>query len=129
MSEVFVTIGISIAAFVSTNLDNLFLLMGLIGGARLRTRDIAIGYALSIALVLAVGLAGSYAADWATDAWLRYLGLIPFVIAAIDAPAGQALSGTGADHLPSRRELAGAGDRLDGVSLGDDCLGGLRRRD
>ena len=80
MSEVFVTIGISIAAFVSTNLDNLFLLMGLIGGARLRTRDIAIGYALSIALVLAVGLAGSYAADWATDAWLRYLGLIPLAM-------------------------------------------------
>jgi cadmium resistance protein CadD (predicted permease) len=80
VSEVLLTIGISIAAFASTNLDNLFLLMGLVGGARLRTRDIAIGYALSIGLVLAVALAGSYAADWAPDAWLRYLGFIPLAM-------------------------------------------------
>jgi cadmium resistance protein CadD (predicted permease) len=80
VSEVLITIGISIAAFASTNLDNLFLLMGLVGGARLRTRDIAIGYALSIGLVLAVALAGSYAADWAPDAWLRYLGFIPLAM-------------------------------------------------
>jgi cadmium resistance protein CadD (predicted permease) len=80
VSEVLIIAGVAIAAFVSTNLDNLFLLMGMLGGSRTHTRDVAFGYGLSMSLVLAVGLAGSYAADWTAQGWLRYLGLIPLAM-------------------------------------------------
>ena len=77
MSEVLVMVGVSVTAFLSTNLDNLFLLMALMSDGETRTRDATLGYAGSITLVLTLGLAGSYAADLADDAWLRYLGFVP----------------------------------------------------
>ena len=80
MSEVLIMIGVSAAAFVSTSLDNLFLLMGLMAGSRLRTRDAALGYGLALALVLSIGVAGSYAADRVADDALRALGLIPLTM-------------------------------------------------
>lgn len=80
MSEVLIIVGVAIAAFVSTNLDNLFLLMGMLGGSRAHTRDVVLGYGLSMGLVLSVGLAGSYAADWTAQGWLRYLGLVPLAM-------------------------------------------------
>ena len=70
-------VGVSLAAFLSTSLDNLFLLIGLMSDGRTRTRDVALGYAGSMTLVVTVGLAGSYAVDFAADGWLRYLGLVP----------------------------------------------------
>ena len=108
MSEVPIMIGVSVVAFVSTNLDNLFLLMGLLGGSRVRTRDAAIGYGLALGLVLSIGLAGSYAADWAADAFLRYLGLIPLTMGIrrawnlVREPDGADLS----DGLPAGRSIA-----------------------
>jgi cadmium resistance protein CadD (predicted permease) len=80
VSEVLIMIGVSAAAFVSTSLDNLFLLMGLMAGSRLRTRDAALGYGLALAPVLSIGVAGSYAADWVADDALRALGLIPLTM-------------------------------------------------
>jgi cadmium resistance protein CadD (predicted permease) len=77
VSEVLTMTGVAAVAFVSTSLDNLFLLMGLLSGSRMRTRDVAIAYASSLALVLGVGVAASYAVDFTPDSWLRYLGFIP----------------------------------------------------
>lgn len=80
MSEVLImagVAGVAAVAFVSTNLDNLFLLMGLLAGSKLPTRSVALGYASCVFLVLAVAAAGSFAASYAVDAWLRYLGLVP----------------------------------------------------
>lgn len=69
--------GVAAATFVSTSLDNLFLLMGIVGGSSLRTRDVALGYGASVALVMAVGVAGNLAADTVSPQWLRALGLVP----------------------------------------------------
>ncbi len=84
MSEVLIMVGVSAAAFVSTSLDNLFLLMGVAGRATLRTRDVAIAYAGALGVVLGAGLVGAwalgYAAATAADAWLRFLGLLPLAM-------------------------------------------------
>lgn len=80
MSEVLIIVGVSAVAFVSTSLDNLFLLMGLMAGSRVRSRDAAAGYGLALALILSIGVAGSYAADLIADGALRYLGLIPLTM-------------------------------------------------
>jgi cadmium resistance protein CadD (predicted permease) len=70
-------VGVAVAAFVSTNLDNLFLLMALMGGSQVRTSVVAAAYAAAIALVVTLGLAGSFAADFVSNEWLRALGLVP----------------------------------------------------
>lgn len=80
MHEVLLIVGVAIAAFVSTNLDNLFLLVGVMRSSRFTTRDVAIPYACVMGLVLLIGLAGSYAADVGAQSWLRYLGLVPLVM-------------------------------------------------
>lgn len=80
MSEVLITVGVGVAAFVSTNLDNLFLLMAMMKGSSLGARAVVLGYGSAMALVLAVGTLGSYAGDLVADAWLRYLGLIPLAM-------------------------------------------------
>jgi cadmium resistance protein CadD (predicted permease) len=80
VSEVLIIVAVSAVAFVSTSLDNLFLLMGLMAGSRVRSRDAALGYGLALALILSIGVAGSYAADLIADGALRYLGLIPLTM-------------------------------------------------
>jgi cadmium resistance protein CadD (predicted permease) len=104
--EVPVIIGVAVAAFVSTNLDNLFLLMGIMSGAGLRTRDVALGYGCAMALVLTAGLAGSYAADLTTQSWLRYLGLIPLTmgLSRVRAMVRPAIATAG--NLPARSGVA-----------------------
>lgn len=77
MEEVVVMVGVAATAFVSTNLDNLFLLMGFASGEHTRTRSVVIGYVGALAVVLSLGLAASLAIDLAADAWLRFLGLVP----------------------------------------------------
>ena len=77
MHDALIMIGVTVVAFVSTNLDNLFVLMGLVGGSKMQTRDVATAYAFSIAVVLGIGVAASYLADLGADAWLRYLGFVP----------------------------------------------------
>jgi cadmium resistance protein CadD (predicted permease) len=80
VSDVIVMVGISVVAFVSTNLDNLFLLMGLLASSP--HRKVMLGYTLAVAAVLGVGLAGSYLADFSAQAWLRWLGLVPLSMGA-----------------------------------------------
>jgi cadmium resistance protein CadD (predicted permease) len=77
MSEALLILGVSMAAFLSTSIDNLFLLMGLMSGGRTRTSHVLVGYAGAVAVVLALGLIGARAADAVADDWLRYLGCIP----------------------------------------------------
>lgn len=71
---------VAAATFISTSLDNLFLLMGLVGGSGLRRRDIALGYGASVAVVLAAGVAGNLIADLAAPGWLRFLGAVPLAM-------------------------------------------------
>jgi cadmium resistance protein CadD (predicted permease) len=77
MSESLLAVGVSIAAFVSTSVDNLFLLMALMSGGRTRTLHVLTGYAGSVAVVIGLGLAGAHAAGGVPDGWLRTLGCIP----------------------------------------------------
>lgn len=77
MTEALIMVGVAAMAFVSANLDNLFLLIALLAGSGLTTRDATIGYVAAVGVVLAATVAGSYAFDLADAGWLRYLGLVP----------------------------------------------------
>jgi len=71
---------IGIAAFASTNIDDLFLLAAWFADARLRTRAIVIGQYLGIgALVLASALAALLALALPAG-WVALLGVVPLLL-------------------------------------------------
>ena len=73
-------VGIGIAAFVSTDIDDLFLLAAFFADTRLHRLSIVIGQYLGIgALVLISAVAASLALT-IPDAWLALLGLVPLLM-------------------------------------------------
>ena len=77
MSALASDLGIAIAVFFSTNIDDLFLLAAFFADTRLHRRSIVIGQYLGIgALVLASALAALLALT-IPDGWIALLGLVP----------------------------------------------------
>jgi len=67
----------SILAFVSTNIDDLFLLTLFFGNRTLKARDIVIGQLLGISTLIAVSLACSVVGLLVDQAYVGLLGLVP----------------------------------------------------
>ena len=75
-----VIIGLAFATFVSTSVDNLFLLVGFLTSPGFRARSAMFGYTGAVIVVLGVGLAASYAADFAPNRYVGYLGVVPMAM-------------------------------------------------
>jgi cadmium resistance protein CadD (predicted permease) len=70
-----------VAAFAATNLDDLFLLVAWFAAGRTRTRDIVLGQVLGIAALFAASAAVSLLALSIPSVDLRWLGLVPIILA------------------------------------------------
>ncbi len=70
------------AAFVATNIDDLFVLMLLFGQAEGRSarRKICLGQLLGIAFLTAVSVVCALGLGRVPKAWLRLLGLVPLIL-------------------------------------------------
>ena len=77
MQDSVVIVGIALAAFVSTNLDNLFLLVGFLGRSRGRALRVHLGFILAIVAILVVGVAAAGVADFAPARYIGWLGVVP----------------------------------------------------
>lgn len=77
MEESVLIIGLAVATFLSTSVDNLFLLVGFLTSPGFRARSAIVGYTGAMVLVLSAGLAASYAADFAPGRYAGYLGVVP----------------------------------------------------
>jgi cadmium resistance protein CadD (predicted permease) len=73
-------VGVALAAFVSTNLDNLFLLVGFLAASKGRTLRVHAGFILAIVVILAVGVSAAGAADFAPARYAGWLGVIPIAM-------------------------------------------------
>lgn len=73
-------IGVAAAAFASTNVDNLALLVALCAGRRLRLRNIALGQGLGMAVLVLASLVGAAGAFAAPPRWAGWLGLVPLAL-------------------------------------------------
>jgi cadmium resistance protein CadD (predicted permease) len=83
MSALASDLGIAIAVFVSTDIDDLFLLAAFFADVRLRRRSIVIGQYLGIgALVLVSALAALLALN-IPEGWVALLGLAPLIMGLI----------------------------------------------
>ena len=80
MSALVSDLGIGIAVFVSTNIDDLFLLAGFFADTRLRRLSIVIGQYLGIGALVLVSALAALLALTIPDGWIALLGLVPLLM-------------------------------------------------
>ena len=80
MDHAFGTIGLAVAAFVSTNLDDLLLLASLFIDAEFSPRSIIIGQFIGMALLVAVSVVAALFAVIVSEGWLALLGFAPLLL-------------------------------------------------
>ncbi|MGX7703736.1 cadmium resistance transporter [Methylobacterium sp. Gmos1] len=73
-------LGVAIVLFASTNLDDIVVLIGFFSDPRYRPRQIVVGQALGIAVLVLASLAGALLSLVAPPAWLGLLGLVPITL-------------------------------------------------
>jgi cadmium resistance protein CadD (predicted permease) len=70
----------SVIAFVSTNIDDLFILTLFFGGKEFKAGEIIAGQLMGITTLIVLSLLGSLAALFVDPAYLGLLGLIPIYL-------------------------------------------------
>src|ERR1700745_3384087 len=76
----FSAICVAIAAFVSTNVDDLFLLTSLFVDAEFRTKSVIAGQFLGMSFLVATSVLAALFAIEIPDRWLCLLGLAPLLL-------------------------------------------------
>lgn len=74
------TIGLAVVLFVTTNIDDVFILLGFFADPKVRTRQIVAGQYLGIAALVAVSLVASLISLVLAPAYVGLLGLIPVAL-------------------------------------------------
>ena len=80
MQDSLVIVGVALAAFVATNLDNLFFLVAFLADAKGRTLRVHAGFLLGIVAILLVGVGAARAADFAPARYVGWLGIVPIAL-------------------------------------------------
>src|SRR5690349_18227599 len=75
-----VVLGIGIAVFASTNIDDIFLLSAFFADRHLTTRSVVIGQFAGIAALVAASALAALAAIAVPEAWVALLGLVPLAL-------------------------------------------------
>lgn len=73
-------LGLAVAAFISTNLDDIFILMLFFADRRYPPRQILAGHFLGITLLVALSVVGALVALLIPTEWIRFMGLLPIAI-------------------------------------------------
>lgn len=73
-------VGLAIGLFVTTNLDDLFILLAFFSAPKFRPRQVALGQMLGIATLYAVSVAASLLALVISPVYTGFLGLLPIGI-------------------------------------------------
>ena len=80
MFENFAQCGIAIVVFMSTNIDDIFLLAAFFADKKLKARSIIIGQCLGIAGLIAVSTLVAWLAIALPEGWISLLGLLPLYL-------------------------------------------------
>lgn len=80
MLEIFAQCGIAIVVFVSTNIDDIFLLAAFFADKKLKTRSIVLGQCLGIGGLVAVSTVVAWLAIALPEGWISLLGLLPLYL-------------------------------------------------
>src|SRR5579871_6674431 len=76
-------LGLAVIIFASTNVDDIFVLIGFLADPRFHLRNIAVGQYLGIGILVAVSVMGSLVSVVLAPDYLEWLGLLPILIGLI----------------------------------------------
>src|ERR1700744_5750505 len=74
------TLALAVVLFASTNLDDIFVLVGFFADARFRGREIVIGQYLGIAVLVVMSVAASLFSSFLPKPYIGLLAIIPIGI-------------------------------------------------
>ena len=80
MESLFALIGTAIVLFASTNIDDVFVLIGFFADPKFRARDIVLGQYLGIAALFGVSVAASLLSLVISRTYVGLLGIVPILI-------------------------------------------------
>lgn len=80
MESLFALLGMTIVLFASTNVDDVFVLIGFLADPKFRARDIVLGQYVGIAALFSVSLAASMLSLVVPRAYVGLLGILPILI-------------------------------------------------
>jgi cadmium resistance protein CadD (predicted permease) len=80
MLEIFAQCGVAIVVFVSTNIDDIFLLAAFFADKKLKARSIVLGQCLGIAGLVAASTVVAWLAIALPEGWISLLGLLPLYL-------------------------------------------------
>jgi len=107
MYDVQAMVGVGLAAFASTNTDNLLLMAVLLGRRAQRPSAVLAGYIIAVASIAVAGLVAARLADAVPGGALGYLGIIPLSMGLVRLYRGLR-GGATANDGPARPTGAGA---------------------
>jgi cadmium resistance protein CadD (predicted permease) len=100
-------LGVAVVMFVSTNVDDIFVLLGFFSDPKFRARQIVIGQYLGIAVLFAVSVLASLISLVIPATYIGLLGLAPIFIGL--KKLWELWKGTDTDDDPENHEKASAG--------------------
>ena len=80
MLELYSQIGIAVLVFVSTNIDDIFLLAAFFADNQLKTRSIVVGQYLGIAILVMASSLVAWMSIALPEGWISLLGLVPLYL-------------------------------------------------
>ncbi len=80
LASIAALVALAMGLFVSTNLDDLFVLLGFFSDPKFKPRQVAVGQLLGIAALYAVSVAASRLALVVAPAYVGFLGVLPILI-------------------------------------------------
>src|SRR5260370_313128 len=80
MESLFALPGIAIVLFASTNIDDIFVLIGFFADPKLRVRDIVLGQYAGIAVLFTMSVAASLVSLVIPRTYVGLLGIVPILI-------------------------------------------------
>ena len=107
MENLFGILGIAVVLFASTNVDDIFVLLGFFADPKFRPRQVVIGQYLGIAALYAASVLASLISHVIPAAYIGLLGLAPIFLGLKKLWMLQ--EGSGADDAPEDHEKVSAG--------------------
>lgn len=80
MFEIFAQLGVAVLVFVSTNVDDIFLLAAFFADKKLKGRLVVLGQCLGIGVLVAISCLVAWLALALPDGWISLLGLVPLYL-------------------------------------------------
>jgi cadmium resistance protein CadD (predicted permease) len=109
LESLFALLGLAVTVFVSTNADDLVVLVGFFADPRFSVRDIVAGQYAGLAVLFVVSVAASLISVAIPGAYLGFLGIIPILIG-LGKLLALRQAGVGTDGPVSRSTASNSGN-------------------